>query len=79
MKNLEWLDNVNMTSWWFTWDDMKWPADDVIARWECRADIYQKAGVNAATTFGLHCRWNWLNYFDRYDAMLRCMTNWTTA
>lgn len=59
-----------MTSWWLTWNDLKWPADEVITRWERRADIYQKAGVNAITTFGVHFRWDWLNYFDRYDAML---------
>ncbi len=70
-KRIKWLNNANMTSWWLSWDDLRWPADDVITRWERRADIYQQAGVNAVTTFGIHFRWDWLNYFDKYDAMLR--------
>jgi len=70
-SGLDWLKNANMTSWWFSWDDIKWPADEVRERWKRRADLYQKAGVNAVTTFGVHFRWDWLNYFDRYDAMLR--------
>jgi len=71
MRSLEWVNNMNMTSWWFSWDDLRWPADDVIVRWEKRADTYEKIGVTAVTTFGFHLRWDWLNYFDKYDAMLR--------
>ncbi len=74
-NGLDWLKDVNMTSWWFSWDDMKWPADEVIARWKQRADIYKKAGVNAVTTFGVHFRWDWLNYWDKYDAMLKNMVD----
>ena len=70
MRSLEWVNSVNMTSWWFSWDDLRWPADDVIARWEKRADIFQQAGVTGVTTFGMHFRWDWLNYFEKYDAML---------
>ena len=67
----EWLNNANMTSWWFSWDDLQYPAQEIISKWERRADIYKSIGVNSVTTFGVHFRWDWLNYFDRYDAMLR--------
>ena len=67
----DWLNNANMTSWWFTWEDLKWPAPEITDKWERRADKYKSIGVNAVTTFGVHFRWDWLNYFDRYDAMLR--------
>jgi hypothetical protein len=70
-KDFGWLNNANMTTWWFSWDDLKYPAPEIITKWERRADIYKSIGANAVTTFGIHFRWDWLNYFDRYDAMLR--------
>jgi hypothetical protein len=70
-ERFQWLNNVNMVSWWFSWDDLKWPALEIIDKWKRRANTYQRIGVNAVTTFGVHFRWDWLNYFDRYDAMLK--------
>ena len=63
-----------MTSWWFGWDDLRWPDPVIEDKWLRRADAYREIGVNAVTTFGVHFRWDWLNYFERYHAMLRRVT-----
>lgn len=55
-------------SWWITWDDLKWPDDDVTDKFKRRADAAVSAGVNAAVIYGSHFRWDfmplWMNLHD---------------
>ena len=74
MKKIELSRNKKMVSWWFGWDDLRWPDPAIDDKWLRRADTYRNIGVNAVTTFGVHFRWDWLNFFDRYHAMLRRVT-----
>ena len=70
MKNI-YLENLKITSWWFDWNDLQYPAVQVIDRWEKRAEIFAGAGINCVITFGFHFRWDWLNFRERHFSILR--------
>ncbi|MDD3926207.1 MAG: hypothetical protein PHT33_06075 [bacterium] len=66
----DWVKEANMTSWWLSWNDLRWPSPDVISGWERRADEFSRLGVNAVTTFGFHFRWDFLNHWELYNGIL---------
>ena len=49
-----------MVSWWISWEDLDWPNSDNLDRIRRRADQMLAAGVNTATVFGAHFRWDFL-------------------
>lgn len=61
-----WLrDGIRAVSWWLTWDDFKWPDQDVVDRMRRRADEAAKSQVNLAIIFGAHFRWDFMPLWSR--------------
>lgn len=63
-------ERMRAVSWWLTWDDMKWPDQDVVDRIRRRADEAAKSRVNTAIIFGAHFRWDFLPLWSRLHDLI---------
>ena len=70
----DWIRKANFASWWVTWEDLEWPDYAVEKKWENRAKIFSKAGINAVVIFGFHFRWDYLPVLDRVLEILARIT-----
>lgn len=71
MKTKPWLNNARFTSWWLEFPDLGWPDAKLTNKWTHRADLFEKAGVNAVVMFGFHFRWDYHPLFERVFGALR--------
>ncbi|MBN1444829.1 MAG: hypothetical protein JW957_01815 [Candidatus Omnitrophica bacterium] len=71
MDKKTWLSEARFASWWLTWEDLRWPLPSITEKWEKRAEILARAGVNAVIIFGFHPRWDFLPYFKRVEGILK--------
>jgi hypothetical protein len=71
MRSSKWLKNANFASWWYSWEDLQWPNVKIKDKWKRKAEIFSSSGINAVVAFGLHFRWDFVNYFTRHKEMLK--------